>query len=268
MTRPILLIPAKSEKANQEGIFWGYIAFPDSLRVSLQAHLLRGHVVPHDRRYPNPNPLLVDLRLVELKVGLSSATVLHLLSAPSPRPAERSRRAYRILENLHLAYSQNAICVSSCPAGGTRCSYAASPICPVRCNISLSPHADFQYNHALCPNMSLCEYCGKIPAKLFSFRRNEQSDYDHQPTISALKASAGGGCQGCRLLLHAIESSESEHAGKYALPRTWNPDDRVRLSSTKFGWQIVRVGWTDAGHFRGFAVPLDWSMRLQAGFDD
>ncbi|KAH0600147.1 hypothetical protein MHUMG1_01143 [Metarhizium humberi] len=106
--------------------------------------------------------------------------------------------------------------------------------------------------------MSLCEYCGKIPARLFSFRRNEQSDYDHQPTISALKASAGGGCQGCRLLLHAIESSESEHAGKYALPRTWNPDDRVRLSSTKFGWQIVRVGWTDAGHFRGFAVPLDW----------
>lgn len=42
MTRPILLIPAKSEKANQEGIFWRYIEFPDSLRLSLQAHLLGG----------------------------------------------------------------------------------------------------------------------------------------------------------------------------------------------------------------------------------
>ncbi|KHO01395.1 Heterokaryon incompatibility [Metarhizium album ARSEF 1941] len=106
--------------------------------------------------------------------------------------------------------------------------------------------------------MGLCEYCTKLPAKLFSSRRNEQSDYDHQPTLSALGTSATGGCRGCHLILHAVESSQSEHAAQYALPRTWKPDDRVRLSSTKFGWQVVRVGWTEAGHFRGFAIPSDW----------
>lgn len=110
--------------------------------------------------------------------------------------------------------------------------------------------------------MTLCEYCSNIPAKLFSFRRNEQSDYDHQPSTTALQNSSKAGCQGCSLVHHAIESSGSEHASKYALPRTWNPDDRVRLSSTKFGWQVVRIGWTEAGHFRGFEVPAEWGMKI------
>ncbi|TWU73002.1 hypothetical protein ED733_004750 [Metarhizium rileyi] len=106
--------------------------------------------------------------------------------------------------------------------------------------------------------MDPCEYCDRIPARLFSVRRDEQSDYDHQPTVEALQASATGGCQGCRLIRHAIENSTSEHAGEYALPGTWKPRDRVRLSSTKFGWQVVRIGWTEAGHFRGFVIPPDW----------
>ncbi|KAH6886852.1 heterokaryon incompatibility protein-domain-containing protein [Thelonectria olida] len=106
--------------------------------------------------------------------------------------------------------------------------------------------------------MGLCQYCSNIPAKLFSFRRNDQCDYDHQPNLPALQASATTGCQGCCLFLHAIESSASEHAGKYALGRTWSMEERVHLSSTKFGWQVVRVGWKEAGHFRTYAIPSEW----------
>ncbi|KAK0712918.1 heterokaryon incompatibility protein-domain-containing protein [Lasiosphaeria miniovina] len=112
--------------------------------------------------------------------------------------------------------------------------------------------------------MGFCEYCAKIPSKLFSFRRDEQCTYDHQPSLSALQDSATAGCNGCRLVLHAIASSGSEHAGKYVLARTWSPDEQVRLSSTKFGWQVVRVGWKEAGHFRTFAVPAEWNSEEAA----
>ncbi|KAI5456044.1 heterokaryon incompatibility protein-domain-containing protein [Mariannaea sp. PMI_226] len=117
--------------------------------------------------------------------------------------------------------------------------------------------------------MALCEYCRNIPAKLFSFRRNDQCDYDHHPSLNALKGSAtAAGCQGCRLFLHAIESSTAQHAGKYALAKTWSVDEPVRLSSTKFGWQMVRVGWKEAGHFRTFDVPSDWRGESPPGFTE
>src|SRR5690349_5125077 len=61
-------------------------------------------------------------------------------------------------------------------------------------------------------SMSLCQYCNSIPAKLFSFRRDTQGSHDHQPNLSALKKSAAGGCRGCGLFLHAVESSTSDHA--------------------------------------------------------
>ncbi|PHH59907.1 hypothetical protein CDD81_2395 [Ophiocordyceps australis] len=110
--------------------------------------------------------------------------------------------------------------------------------------------------------MELCSYCSRIPAKLFSFRRSDQSDYDHQPTLAALQQSASAGCQGCRLFMRAIETSTERYAGKYALARPWEQSDAVRLSSTKFGWQVVRVGWKEAGHFRAMAIPKEWSGDL------
>ncbi|KAK2600136.1 hypothetical protein QQS21_005151 [Conoideocrella luteorostrata] len=104
--------------------------------------------------------------------------------------------------------------------------------------------------------MTLCQYCTSLPGKLFSTRRQDQSDHGHQPNLAALQASAKY-CPGCRLILHAIEASTSEHARNYALKPSWKPEERIHLSSTKFGWQVVRVGWTEAGHFRGGLVPSD-----------
>lgn len=111
-------------------------------------------------------------------------------------------------------------------------------------------------------NMSLCQYCNNIPAKLFSFRRDDQCSHDHQPNLSTLKESAAGGCQGCSLFLHAVESSTSEHAQGYALDRNWNENEQMRLSSTKFGWQEINFAWRKAGVFRTFAVPSEWGMSL------
>lgn len=119
-----------------------------------------------------------------------------------------------------------------------------------------------RYLDILLSTMTYCDYCTNIPAKLFSFHRNDQCDYDHQTDLNALRKSAAKGCQGCRLFNHAIESSGSQHAGKYAFKGTWDPSERVRLSSTKFGWQIVRVGYKEAGHFRTFPVPTEWSKLL------
>ncbi|PHH70198.1 hypothetical protein CDD82_7283 [Ophiocordyceps australis] len=119
--------------------------------------------------------------------------------------------------------------------------------------------------------MELCSYCSRIPAKLFSTRRNHQCDYNHQPTLTALQQSASAGCQGCRLFARAIETSTERYAGKYALARSWEDGDGVRLSSTKFGWQVVRVGWKEAGHFRARAIPKEWSECVldikQGGLD-
>lgn len=108
--------------------------------------------------------------------------------------------------------------------------------------------------------VAFCDYCRGIPINLFSFRRDTQCTHDHQPTIHDLKTSAAAGCPGCCLFLHAIESSSSEHAGKYALKRSWKGDERVRLSSSKFGYQIVNLDYTEAGRFRSFAVPSEWRM--------
>ena len=113
--------------------------------------------------------------------------------------------------------------------------------------------------------MTLCQFCSNIPAKLFSFRREDQCSHEHQPTLTALQHSATQGCRGCQLFLHAVESSASEHAGRYKLSRrTWSAGEQVRLSSSKFGWQEVRINWTEAGKFRGFAVPDEWSMSTSS----
>jgi hypothetical protein len=110
--------------------------------------------------------------------------------------------------------------------------------------------------------MALCQHCSGIPLKLFSSRRADQCSYDHQPSLNALQNSAKAGCSGCCLFLHAIESSVSKYAGKYALKKTWSIDGAVQLSSSKFGWQVVRVGGAEAGQFRTRSVPLEWSKLI------
>lgn len=130
----------------------------------------------------------------------------------------------------------------------------------VPCNIHLSQFGKAITTHRLI--MALCEYCKNIPAKLFSYRRDDQCDYDHHLNLDDLQKSAAAGCQGCSLFRHCIESGIAEHAGKYAIERTWDPNERIHLSSTKFGWQVVRVGWREAGHFRTGFVPLEWSMCI------
>lgn len=119
--------------------------------------------------------------------------------------------------------------------------------------------------------MTLCKYCSNIPAKLFSFRRDDQCSYDHHPSLDALQGSAKQGCRGCQLFLHAVESSASDHAGRYKLSgefRKWTNDEPVRLCSSKFGWQEVRINWTKSGLFRTFAVPSEWSMHSLKGVDN
>ncbi|KAK3986006.1 pantothenate transporter [Cladorrhinum sp. PSN332] len=110
--------------------------------------------------------------------------------------------------------------------------------------------------------MSFCEYCGTISAKLFSSFKQDQGYYDHQPTFTALRESAiREGCPGCRLFLYAVEGRLGlENPGRHRdkVDRKWNEDDRVRLGSTKFGYQDVRIGLKIAGRFRGKPVIPEW----------
>jgi len=48
----------------------------------------------------------------------------------------------------------------------------------------------------------------------------------------------------------------------YAWPKKWEDSEPVRISSTKLGKQLVRVGWAEAGLFRGIEVPSDWSSLI------
>jgi hypothetical protein len=106
--------------------------------------------------------------------------------------------------------------------------------------------------------MSICSYCQRIPAKLFSYARDTQCTIDHQPSYLALEESSASGCPLCKLFIHAIKVYYREPL-IYASPKKWEDSEPVRISSTKFGKQLVRVGWAEAGLFRGIEIPSDWS---------
>jgi hypothetical protein len=50
------------------------------------------------------------------------------------------------------------------------------------------------------------------------------------------------------------------YKGDYAHKMEWREEEAVRISSTKFGKQILRIGaCPESGQFRGYELPKDWS---------
>jgi hypothetical protein len=86
--------------------------------------------------------------------------------------------------------------------------------------------------------MAICSYCERLPAKLFSSNRMSQCTLEHYESVKALQRSANDGCYLCRLFLEAVKA----YRGDYAQKTDWTEGDMVRISSSKFGKQIVRFG--------------------------
>jgi hypothetical protein len=105
--------------------------------------------------------------------------------------------------------------------------------------------------------MSMCKHCERLPAKLFSSNRMTQCTLDHHERVKTLRRSADDGCHLCRLFIEAVKA----YKGEYALKADWKEEDVVRISSSTFGRQIVRFGnYQEAGLFRGYEIPKDWSL--------
>jgi hypothetical protein len=105
--------------------------------------------------------------------------------------------------------------------------------------------------------MAFCEYCERLPAKLFSSNRMSQCTLEHHKSVAALRVSASDGCSLCRLFIEAAKA----YKGEYAQEVAWAEEDIVRISSSKFGKQIVRFGnYQEAGLFRGYEMPKEWGV--------
>lgn len=82
--------------------------------------------------------------------------------------------------------------------------------------------------------------------------------HDKLPSfLSSLQASGTGGCQLCKLILHATQK-QKEDGGLERVLGPCSETGSLTIRSTRFDEQIVQIDFKEAGKLRGRLVPPEW----------